>query len=193
MKNILILIALTLSFACSPLQKQSEQGQLQSKLQKLLDEPGKALQKEVYLVDKLPANNYTIKVEAIIVNDVISKEKTSALQLSTYSTVGSALTTHTGLLDEDEIEPVIKLLEYLRDTSLKSKLDTDANIRFHSRSGINIGAYYDARLDSWLIYFNTKGEEAVARSVLRGNDKIDEAISVFQDALETVKSVKTTI
>ncbi|MDR3245994.1 MAG: hypothetical protein LBT50_06130 [Prevotellaceae bacterium] len=186
-KSILVISVLVLVFACAPVQKQADEAQV-SKLQKLLDTPGKSLQQEVYLVDKLPATNYTIRVEAIVVNDVITNEKATAVKLSTYSTVGSALTTHTGLLDEDEIEPVIKLLEHLRDTTLKSKPDTDSNIRFHSRSGIHIGANYDARLSSWLIYFNTKGEEQTARSVLRENNKIDEAISVFRDALETFKT-----
>jgi hypothetical protein len=184
MKNLFwITFCVLLSF--SSCREASDSKSEQSETNALLSASGKVIQRELYLIDKILASNYTVRVEALILNDVNASRKTGALQISTYSTVGPKLTTHTGILDYDEIEKVIGVLEHIKANVINTTPEVSSKIEFLSKSGLKAGAYYEPLQSVWTIFFNTEGDEPTARGSVP-LDHLDEAISVFREALQFV-------
>jgi hypothetical protein len=186
MKNLFLtasVVALCLFCSCGQDAKSKSE---QSKTKELLSASGKLLHQELYLVDKILASNYTVRVEAIIINDVNGGGKTGALQISTYSTVGPKLTTHRNLLDYDEIEQVINTLEHIKSNVVNTAPEISSKVEFLSKSGLKAGAYYEPDQQKlWTVFFNTEGDEPTARGSVP-LDHLDEAISVFRQALQFV-------
>jgi hypothetical protein len=185
MKKTILLVTLTTLLGASSYGREAKQDTTKSKTEALLSEPGKLLQRELFLIDKILASNYTIRVEAIIINDINASSRTGALQISTYSTVGPQLTTHVGTIDYDEIKPVIKTLEYIKTDVIDSSPEVSSKVEFLSGSGLKVGAHYDPYRKSWSVIFNPETDEPAACGSVP-LDHLDEAISVFRQALEFI-------
>ena len=84
------------------------------------------------------------KTELSVVNysDLVSGEKTSALEISADLTLDEVTTTKVAVIDADELDGFIKALKTLNSTVLQSRRENYTEVTYRSRGGFETGCIF---------------------------------------------------
>ena len=138
MKIIIIIILLNLS-VCG-LYSQTVKDQELSNAEKFSAKAGTLIQKEFVDLGKV-AN---AKIQVVYYTDLISSESVSSVRFE-YEAAGSYTTdTKIASLDSDEIEGLIKSIQFMQDKVFVTTPTNYTEVTFISRGGFKAGCYWDS-------------------------------------------------
>jgi hypothetical protein len=136
MKNLIFVISIFISLNLVSQNKAIEQ---KSNTEAFYAKTGILIQKEYIKVGKF---NRQLDIDILNITDINSNEKISGLkfELEVYSKFGNS--TKNAFVDKDEVEDIIKTLEFIQKNTFKSIPPNYTELSFTSRSGMQIGCYY---------------------------------------------------
>lgn len=109
----------------------------QSKLEQFSARSGSLLEKRFVPVGTIKS----VKVEVLVLTDLLTNSKISGVRFS-YDTGERYSTEKTAFLDADEIDGLIKSIDYIKTKALPATPESYTEIVYSSRSGFTAGCYY---------------------------------------------------
>ncbi len=116
----------------------AQQANSQSNIEKFSSNSGTLIEKEFIPVGSV---NKEIKIQVILVSDLISTQRVSGIQVE-YKSKYSTNSTST-FLDKDEINAFINALGIIKDQIIVNSPKNYKEVIFSSRSGFRTGCYWD--------------------------------------------------
>lgn len=92
------------------------------------------------------------KIQLITFTDMVSGQKTSGVQFSYDYKSSYSTDTKLAMLDDDEIEGLLKSIKIIQDKILVSVPDAYTEVSFKSRSGFEAGCYVSKKDKEWDAY-----------------------------------------
>jgi hypothetical protein len=117
-----------------------------SNAEKFSERSGTLVQKEFIDIGTLKK----CEIQVAIFTDLISGQKSSAVRFEYESKSSYSSDTKVAILDEDEIDGLIKSIKIIQSKVLPSKASNYTEVNFRSRSGFSAGCF--SKKDTWTTF-----------------------------------------
>lgn len=174
--NCLLLIAALFAYGVGILSAQVKPvDKEQSKLEQFSSKSGTLVEKKFIGVGQLK----TVKVEVLVLTDLISKIKVAGVRFSKETATRYTSDTKTAFLDADEIDALVFSIEIMKTKIIPSSPDSYTEVVFTSRSGFSAGCYFDS--GKWTVFMKLERFDKDSYQYLQSED-IDSFASLLLQA-----------
>lgn len=108
-----------------------------------------------------------VEIQVYTVTDLLSDAAVKAVRLQTEMAGQYTSTTRISVLDADEIDGMTKSIKILQEKVFPAQKAVYTEVRFKSRGGFEVGAFFDTKKKAWTPYldFGNAGKSTVFLSV----------------------------
>lgn len=177
MKKLTLFLALTAMTTISFAQQQAAKAKEQevSNAEKFSERAGSLVQKEFIDVGSLKK----CQIQVAKFTDLISGQKSSAVRFEYEYKSSYSSDTKVALLDEDEIDGLIKSIKIIRDKILPSTTANYTEVNFRSRSGFSAGCF--SKKNSWTTFMKLERFDSNSYVFMEKED-LAQLLTLLQDA-----------
>lgn len=177
MKNLtltfIIVLMTTMTFCQEQVAKAKEQEV--SNAEKFSDRAGSLIQKEFIDIGSLKKCD----IQVAKFTDLISGQKSSAVRFEYEYKSSYSSDTKVALLDEDEIDGLIKSIKIIQDKILPTSAPNYTEVTFRSRSGFSAGCF--SKKDSWTTFMKLEKFDSNSY-VFMEKDDLTQLLTLLQQA-----------
>lgn len=167
----LIPILLSLLFVTLNVYSQEQEKKSESKMVEFLGKNGTFMQREFYELPSIGGSYNKIASQVLIVTDVTSPDKKmGCLRLETFYSSSVTSDSYIGTLDSDELDACIQCLQNIQNNIIKTSPTVYTEVEYSTRDGVELGAYWNSKKSTWIIYVKTKSYTARSMSTVDEED-----------------------
>jgi hypothetical protein len=174
MKKMILLMAL-LAISAISFSQQISKAKDESNAEKFSARAGSLIQKE--FIDIATLKKCLIQVAKF--TDLIAGQKSSAIRFEFEYRGYNTVDTKIAMLDEDEIDGLVKSIQLIIEKVLPSKATNYTEVNFLSRSGFSAGCF--SKKDSWTTYLKLERYDSNSY-VFMEKDDLTQLLSILNQA-----------
>lgn len=176
MKTALLFCAMSLSLLGASAQQAKDKDAATSNADKFLLKTGVLFQKNITTLGKFKATSIDV-IEIINLSD---KSKVKSLRLK-KDPIGEYESDHVGVIDNDEVEGLIKSLELIKSNVIAITPDVYTEVSYKSRGGFEAGGYYSDTDKAWHYYLKMSKYDEKSYQFFKSNE-LEELLTFLNSA-----------
>lgn len=136
-----------------------------TKSEKFSQRSGTFLQKDFIDIGSIGGT----EIKVLNIKDLNNNESNSSVRFEKQA-YGTYSDSYINAIDKDEVDGLIISIKNIIENVLKTTPSTYTEVTYSSRSGFNLGSYFEAKKSKWVIFFKIEKNTSKSMGILSESD-----------------------